>query len=684
MAVQEQTPIIEYIANGSTNIFPITFDIHSTEDLGVLINGELALEASYQVQDNSVVFMVIPPSGSAVTLFRDTEKNRLTDYKSYDNSFRPSAINWDLDKLWHVLQEQNLVDAKILARLKQEIEWRRTHDFNYDELAQVREKQLFDALKGYTDTLNAATNPGVFQGVIAGVVFARDGKSVQTHVEEILNNLELNRSYIDEQVGLMAPQATTYNKVEVDTKINAEATRAQVADQVLQDQVNAVGVGNKAYKTYAEMDADKTNIPAKSKVTVTNDETESNNGDWQWDGVAFTKSAYDPLTQAQNYTDDTVKNNTVLSGRVDGTELAIFTDKNGRRTWLEIAADGGPTERTKSFFKNETIQETESKILVFGVVDKNGRLIYGIDKQGLAYPKSSPTPVSSDKKIKILGIGNSFTQDAFMYVPWLLKELGVTDFTIAVLYYGGCTLEQHYNFATNDQAVYDLEVYDTDVVDHWVSKGANTIKQAINYIDFDTIILQQQSARSWDYSSYQPYLNPLINYIYANTNYTTRLGWHGTPSAPDGQRYGSWNWNNSGGFSSSEFYTKQQETYQQVLQDTPIEYVIPNGTAIQNLRGTSLGDLGGLNNLTSDGLHLDEGIPCLTSAYAVTLKFLEIFNLSGSVFGSRILPTSEWLSDKNIQGPNGTPARVTYGNIYIAQKCAIAAIKKPYQTSTIN
>lgn len=302
MAVQEQTPIIEYIANGSTNIFPITFDIHSTEDLGVLINGELALEASYQVQDNSVVFMVIPPSGSAVTLFRDTEKNRLTDYKSYDNSFRPSAINWDLDKLWHVLQEQNLVDAKILARLKQEIEWRRTHDFNYDELAQVREKQLFDALKGYTDTLLASTNPGVFQGVIAGVVFARDGKSIQTHIEEILNNLELNRSYIDEQVGLMAPQATTYNKVEVDTKINAEATRAQVAEQVLQDQVNAVGVGNKAYLTYALMDADKANIPAKSKVTVTNDDIDSNNGDWQWDGTTFTKSAFDPVEQAKNYT----------------------------------------------------------------------------------------------------------------------------------------------------------------------------------------------------------------------------------------------------------------------------------------------------------------------------------------------------------------------------------------------
>ena len=61
---------------------------------------------------------------------------------------------------------------------------------------------------------------------------------------------------------------------------------------------------SRAYKTYALMDADKANIPAKSKVTVTNDAIDSNNGDWQWDGVVFTKSAYDPLTQAKAYTDN--------------------------------------------------------------------------------------------------------------------------------------------------------------------------------------------------------------------------------------------------------------------------------------------------------------------------------------------------------------------------------------------
>ncbi|HAV5443988.1 TPA: hypothetical protein JI052_18155, partial [Acinetobacter baumannii] len=88
-------------------------------------------------------------------------------------------------------------------------------------------------------------------------------------------------------------------EIALDTKINTETARATAAEAALDTKINANGVGNRAYKTYAEMDADKANIPAKSKVTVTNDSTASNNGDWQWDGTTFTKSTYDPLQQSK-------------------------------------------------------------------------------------------------------------------------------------------------------------------------------------------------------------------------------------------------------------------------------------------------------------------------------------------------------------------------------------------------
>lgn len=71
-----------------------------------------------------------------------------------------------------------------------------------------------------------------------------------------------------------------------------------LSNSMLQTQINTLGVGNKAYLTYAAMDADKANITTKSKITVTNDPDTTKNGDYQYDGTIFTKSAYDILTQA--------------------------------------------------------------------------------------------------------------------------------------------------------------------------------------------------------------------------------------------------------------------------------------------------------------------------------------------------------------------------------------------------
>lgn len=107
----------------------------------------------------------------------------------------------------------------------------------------------------------------------------------------------------------------------VDGNMNEQATSLVARTEFLLENkasiedLNAVGVGNKAYTTYALMDADKANIPANSKVTVTNDTLSSNNGDWQWNGTTFTKSNYDPLTQAKSYTDSyaTVKAKTLAN-----------------------------------------------------------------------------------------------------------------------------------------------------------------------------------------------------------------------------------------------------------------------------------------------------------------------------------------------------------------------------------
>ena len=350
MSVPEQVPYKEYRATGSNNSFEITFYLPDPKDLVVMVNKEIPLVGAYSIQGNTVVFSTPPKEGDLIELTRDTQLDRETNFKSYDNSFRPETINFDLDKIWLVLQESNLVDAKILARLKQEIEWRRTHDFNYDELAQVREKQLFDALKGYTDTLLASTNPGVFQGVIAGVVFAQDGKSIQTHLEEILDNLAVSREdidskaaqqYVDQQLSLKANQATTYSKNEVDAALSTKAVKADTyTKSETNGLVNAVAGGYKGYATLALAQADQASFAPNSIIEVTNDG--SNNGKYQWNGTTLTKSAYDPLEQAK--LDATNKANTAEARAVSYTdkEIAKRVEQNGQAEDLkqEIDAEG--------------------------------------------------------------------------------------------------------------------------------------------------------------------------------------------------------------------------------------------------------------------------------------------------------------------------------------------------------
>ncbi|MBJ8474345.1 hypothetical protein [Acinetobacter bereziniae] len=129
MSVPEQIPIVAYIANGTTSQFPITFDLHDSRYLDVLLNKEVAQFASYTVENNSsVVFNTPPKAGDEIILSRSTTLERETHFDSYDNSFRPEAINWDLDKIWQKLQEDHVTDAYFLARLKSELETRRTAD----------------------------------------------------------------------------------------------------------------------------------------------------------------------------------------------------------------------------------------------------------------------------------------------------------------------------------------------------------------------------------------------------------------------------------------------------------------------------------------------------------------------------------------------------------------------------
>ncbi|MFV5370030.1 phage tail fiber protein [Acinetobacter junii] len=311
MTVENTNPIQHFTANGETTVFAISFAVEGKDNIKVTVNGSVVSvnDYSYDALTEAVVFNAAPEDGAEVVVERVTSLDRSINYQTYDNSFRPETLNYDLDRIWHVLQEDHITDAEILARIKDEIEWRRTHDTEWDALAQAREGNLFNALKSYMDTIGAMSVPNLFDGITDNVVITEDG------VSQRITNRELKQSITDlEQALNDAIEETALNvdaervrattvESSLTTQITDETARAIGIEQGIQTQLNSLGVGNKAYKTYAAMTSDIANIPANSKVTVTNDSDTTKNGDYQFDGTIYTKSIYDPLAQAKAYTD---------------------------------------------------------------------------------------------------------------------------------------------------------------------------------------------------------------------------------------------------------------------------------------------------------------------------------------------------------------------------------------------
>ncbi len=108
--------------------------------------------------------------------------------------------------------------------------------------------------------------------------------------------------------------------------------------------------------------------------------------------------------------------------------------------------------------------------------------------------------------MRVLSIGNSFSQDAQRYLHRLAKKDGV-ELTTANLYIGGCPLRTHYLNMLGDKYAYTL-AFNGQNTDFKVS-----IRQALEAGEWDVITLQQASKKSVDLKTYSPYLEELASYV---------------------------------------------------------------------------------------------------------------------------------------------------------------------------
>lgn len=212
------------------------------------------------------------------------------------------------------------------------------------------------------------------------------------------------------------------------------------------------------------------------------------------------------------------------------------------------------------------------------------------------------TSMDARRVVRVLAIGNSFSEDAIEQYLYELAAAQGDSLVIGNAYIGGCSIDRHWSNAQSGKAEYR---YRKIVGGKTVTRQHADLASIISDDQWDVISLQQASHFSGLPYTYAN-LSRLKDYVLATcTNPKVQIVWHLTWAYSKDSRHGSF-----------RFYRKDQQrmyndillTAQDVLPRVGISRVIPVGMAIQMMRG-KMGDV-----LCRDGFHLEKTYGRYTAA----------------------------------------------------------------------
>ena len=215
--------------------------------------------------------------------------------------------------------------------------------------------------------------------------------------------------------------------------------------------------------------------------------------------------------------------------------------------------------------------------------------------------------LTQDGIVRVLAIGNSFSQDAVEQYLWeLANEVGVK-MVIGNAYRGGQGFQSHWIDETEANNTFE---YRKVVNGRRTNKPRTALSEIITDEPWQYITFQQVSQESGLTTTFEPYLTYLIQYAQGlQTNPNAAYGYHQTWAYSHDSTHGGFaNYGNR----QEVMYDSICAAVQYALQTHPeFSFVVPSGTAIQNARTTWLGD-----NMNRDGYHLDLKMGRYTAACA--------------------------------------------------------------------
>ncbi|MBE5786061.1 MAG: DUF4886 domain-containing protein [Clostridiales bacterium] len=202
---------------------------------------------------------------------------------------------------------------------------------------------------------------------------------------------------------------------------------------------------------------------------------------------------------------------------------------------------------------------------------------------------------AEDGVLRILGVGNSYTEDTFWKMYEVAQAMGIEKVELATMVIGGSTLQRHINYLKRGIAKYTLHRNTNGV---WKTTQNASVHDVIN-TDWDFVTMQEQSISAGLPSSIGNVEKMAANLheLFPRAKVVWNVTW-AYPDENDSADFAKYFDRNNVKMYESIISTAQEK----VVPVAGVDYIIPNGTAIQNARQTYLGDSGDI--LFRDKLHL--------------------------------------------------------------------------------
>lgn len=274
------------------------------------------------------------------------------------------------------------------------------------------------------------------------------------------------------------------------------------------------------------------------------------------------------------------------------------------------------------------------------------------------------------EKLNILIIGNSFSRDAFSYVPAIMKDVYPSiQVEMEILYKGGKALDAHWNSINNSLNDYILDSWDREK-EKWIIRENVLADSVISSGIWDLLILQEGSSKAHSYQATQPYISQIVSHV-KDILPNIKVAYMINPAWAEG-------YEKLYEYSSIDVWSMFVSVAQQLIDKDDVQYVIPCGTGIQNARLTYFDAMGDFGHLSYDGRHLQEGLPCFIDACTATESLFKIFGIEASIENSTQRITQQWVKEKNVLGRHGKVVEGRDSDYRLAEICAMKAIESPY------